>query len=89
MCFQYNRHGLDWHDGNLSLGKALKAISKRVKPEDKVIIKGFQKVSFFIGRSIISTEQVVPVEESPTLKQLIENFDKKCATHENMCNKRV
>ena len=54
--FQYEHHGLNWQDGNLPLGKALKAIAKCTKDKDKVIIKGNQNISFFVSHGIIQQE---------------------------------
>ena len=51
--FQCEHHGLDWHDGNISLGKALKTIAKCIKENDVVLIKGKQKIKFFVSHGII------------------------------------
>jgi len=45
---QYNRHGLCWDAGRLTLTKAIKAIQKRVKASDIVFVKGEQKAKWLM-----------------------------------------
>ena len=82
--FPYDRHGLDWQDGNLPLGRALKAIARRIKEDDKVVIKGVQKINFFVSHGVLRQDQVIPVEETPTLRELVQNVDQKCVKHANL-----
>ena len=82
--FQYDRHGLDWQDGNLPLGRALKAITRRIKENDKVVIKGVQKIKFFVSHGVLRQDQVIPVKETSTLKKLVQNVDQKCVKHTNL-----
>ena len=84
ICFQYEHHGLDWHDGNISLGRALKAITKWISEKDTVIIKGEQKIKFFVSHGVMNESQIVSVEESPTLRELVKNVEHKCAKHTNL-----
>ena len=46
FAHQYNRHGLCWDAGRLTLIKAIKAIQKRVKASDVVFVKGEQKAKW-------------------------------------------
>ena len=84
ICFQYKHHGLNWHDGNIALGKVLKAIAKCIKDKDVVLIKDEQKLKFFASHGIIHKCQIVSVDESPTIKDLVQNVEHKCARHTNL-----
>ena len=51
---------------------------------DEVIIKGDQKIIFFVSHGIIQQEQIIPVEETPTIRELVQNVEHKCAIHANL-----
>jgi len=81
---QFGRHGIDWHDGDISIFSAIKAIKKRIKADDKICVKGEQKLKYLQKLFDFTNEQIFEIKNAPTLSELVESNDESCYLHFQM-----